>query len=161
MTPAELLSLLVEFAADRQRLLARHEAAARTVPEYDFNNACQYVIAREETHLTWLERSIRQLGGELPANADGGDGPASTLSGSAAVLQAEAAEARAFVENWRDRVARVTNARERLMLGVVLGETLEHARLFAQAAAGRSDVLGRHPDGVRPQGKVLSRRWVE
>ncbi|MFB3852480.1 MAG: hypothetical protein ACE148_01510 [Vicinamibacterales bacterium] len=161
VTPAELLSLLVEFAAARQRLLARHEAVARAVPEYDFNNTCQYIIAREETHLTWLDRSIRRLGGELPVGSAATHDPGPPSDGSAVILDAEASRARAFVEGWRDRVAGVTDARERRMLEVVLGETLEHARMFAQAAAGRGDVLGRRPDGARPAGRVLPQRWVE
>jgi hypothetical protein len=160
VTPADLRSLLVDFTSGRQELLARHEAAARAVSEYDFNNACQYIIAREETHLTWLQDAIEELGGQIP-------GPPGALSapdvkgGSLPILEREAAEAGVFVDKWREPVAGITNARQRLMLGVILGETLEHARLLAQAAAGRTDVLGRRQDGASPEGRVLSDRWVE
>ena len=36
----------------------------------------------------------------------------------------------------------MTNARHKGMLKVVLGEMLEHKRLFEQAAEGRTDIIG-------------------
>jgi hypothetical protein len=47
------------------------------------------------------------------------------------------------------------------MLNVLLGETLEHRRLFEQAAAGSEDVLGRRTDGAERVGGVLPTRWME
>ena len=47
------------------------------------------------------------------------------------------------------------------MLDVVLGESLEHQRLFEQAAAGFEDVLGRRTDGAGASGGVLPTRWLE
>ena len=47
-----------------------------------------------------------------------------------------------FVEKWRGRIDEVTNARQQGMLKVILGEMLEHKRLFDQAAAGRKDLIG-------------------
>jgi hypothetical protein len=47
------------------------------------------------------------------------------------------------------------------MLGVVLGESREHQRLFEQAAVGMEDVLGRRTGGVPRQGSVLPVRWLE
>jgi hypothetical protein len=47
------------------------------------------------------------------------------------------------------------------MLRVLVGEALEHKRFFEQAAAGRTDLLGRHMDGVETTGPVLKTRWVE
>jgi hypothetical protein len=47
------------------------------------------------------------------------------------------------------------------MLRVILGETMEHKRFFDQAIAGRSDLLGRHPDGAETTGHVLPTRWIE
>ena len=47
------------------------------------------------------------------------------------------------------------------MLDVVLGESLEHKRLFEQAASGMEDVLGRRTGGVARQGAVLPTRWME
>ena len=47
------------------------------------------------------------------------------------------------------------------MLGVILGESLEHQRLFEQAAEGFEDVIGRRTiDAVRV-GAVLPTRWME
>ena len=66
MQPDELKKFLTDFAAERLALLQRHEAAARVVGHYDFNNTYQYVIAREETHLSWLQSALAELGAALP-----------------------------------------------------------------------------------------------
>ena len=63
-----------------------------------------------------------------------------------------------FVEKWRPKVETVTNARHKGMLKVILGEMLEHKRLFDQAAAGndrpasarRSRSTSRSGDVMRP-----------
>ncbi len=47
------------------------------------------------------------------------------------------------------------------MLQVILGEMLEHRRLFAQAAEGRDDLIGVPTVGTERTGAVLDRRWVE
>jgi hypothetical protein len=47
------------------------------------------------------------------------------------------------------------------MLNVILGESLEHKRLFEQAAAGMEDLLGRRTGGVERVGGVLPTRWLE
>ena len=39
-------------------------AVARFVTDYEFNNAYQYVINREDVHLAWLEAAIGDLGGK-------------------------------------------------------------------------------------------------
>ena len=70
-------------------------------------------------------------------------------------------EARRFLDKWRPRVERVTHARHRNMLRVILGETLEHRRFFEQALAGRSDLLGRRADGAGTAGVVLPTRMVD
>ena len=62
----ELQQLLTAIAAERVALIERHEAGARVVSHYDFNNTYQYVIAREETHLTWLQDALAELGAALP-----------------------------------------------------------------------------------------------
>jgi hypothetical protein len=69
--------------------------------------------------------------------------------------------AQAFVDQWRPKVAAMTHARHRMMLDVILGETLEHKRFFEQALAGRTDLLGRRADGAGTGGGVLPTRWVE
>ena len=55
----------------------------------------------------------------------------------------------------------MTHARHRNMLDVIFGESLEHKRLFDQAAAGFEDLLGRRTGGVPRQGAVLPTRWME
>jgi len=79
----------------------------------------------------------------------------------ARIIREDRDAAQAFVERWRDRVERVTHARNRILLQVILGETLEHRRFFDQALAGRSDLLGRRADGAGTGGGVLPTRWVE
>jgi len=65
----ELQQFLTEFAADRLALLERHEAGARVVSHYDFNNAYQYIISREETQLGWLQSALAELGAALPSSS--------------------------------------------------------------------------------------------
>jgi len=160
--PADLLELLREFYRDKATLRARHAAGARLVGNYDFNNTYQYVINREDIQLNWLRDAIADLGGTAddvaePGRAAQGKG----TDAEAAILREDRDEARAFVARWRDRVEKVTNARNRVMLRVVLGETLEHERFFEQATAGRNDLLGRSAAGARTKGSVIATRWVE
>ncbi len=65
----DLRQLLIDFTAERLAILQRHEASARVVSHYDFNNTYQYVIAREETHITWLQDALAEFGVGLPAPA--------------------------------------------------------------------------------------------
>jgi len=163
-----LQDALIEFAADRIALLHRHEAGARAVSHYDFNNTYQYVINREEMQLGWLRNALGELGAALP-------GPAPPLpmpsvpkpskkpkpAAYAGILEDDARHLNQFVEKWSDRVEDVTHARDRSMLKVILGESREHQRLFEQAAAGFEDLLGRRTGGVARVGGVLPTRWVE
>lgn len=163
----DLRTVLTEIAADRLALIQRHEASARIVSHYDFNNTYQYVIAREETHLTWLEAALTGLGAAMPAAsaiAPVPEVPKSKHAEASAfrgVLTDEARLVGAFVDKWRDRVNAVRHARHRTMLNVVLGESLEHQRLFEQAASGFEDVIGRRTGGVARVGAVLPARWQE
>jgi hypothetical protein len=163
----ELRKFLTDFAGERLALLQRHEAAARVVGHYDFNNTYQYVIAREETHLSWLRSALVELGGSLPENTlplPTPEPPATKKSEPGAyrdILAADAKYLGAFVARWRDRVETVTHARHRTMLRVILSESIEHQRLFEQAAAGFEDVLGRRSGGVARVGTVLPDRWQE
>ena len=163
MTPTELQALIHEFYLERLALLMQHEAAARYVSDYDINNAYQYVIAREETHVSWLQHALLDLGASIPSDPSA---PAVTRPAKAAdaVRELSDADARAnqrFVEKWRDRVERVTNARHKGMLRVILGEMLEHQRLFQQAAQGRTDVIGTRLPINERRGKVIDTRWIE
>lgn len=162
MKPADLLQLLREFYRDKATLRQRHVVGARSIGNYDFNNTYQYVINREDVQLSWLHDAISDLGGQpddLPE-------PEPRVSGKGAeaeraIINEDKADAQAFVDRWRDRVEKITNARNRIMLRVILGETLEHKRFFEQAAAGRDDLLGRRADGAGTPGVVLGTRWVE
>ena len=169
MNNSELLPLLRGFAADRVAILQRHEAGARSVAHYDFNNTYQYVIAREETHLTWLQDALTELDAPLPAPSKTLVVPPASKRGGKkadpaayrAILDDDARELGAFVGTWRGRVDAMTHARHRTMLNVVLGESLEHKRLFEQASAGFEDVLGRRTAPSDRIGGVLPTRWVE
>jgi hypothetical protein len=156
-----LLALLQEFYLDKQAAYLRHQAGARYVGQYDANNTYQYIINREETQLTWLETAIRDVGGEVPAQpAPPNRGPSERQP--SAVIDEDLRQAQAFVDRWRPRVEAVTNARHRGMLRVILGETLEQKRFFEQAAAGRTDLLGRRGEAVGALvGSVLPVRWIE
>jgi hypothetical protein len=158
----DLLELLTEFHRDKLAMFRRHIAAARHVGNYDFNNAYQYVIAREDMHQTWVRDAVLGMGGE-PADVPepeiraNGKGPEAERS----VIAEDRDGAQRFVDKWRTRVDTVTNARHRTMLNVILGETLEHKRFFEQALAGVTDLLGSHDDGGAHRGRVLPTRWVE
>ena len=168
MQQDDLRSFLTEFTADRLALIGRHEASARVVSHYDFNNTYQYVIAREETHLGWLtdalaefETALPKASASLPVPAIGKVGKKVEPSAFKAILDDDVRTLGAFVQKWRPKVDAMTHARHRTMLNVVLGESLEHQRLFTQAAAGFEDLLGKRTGGVARVGGVLPARWME
>jgi hypothetical protein len=160
----DTLPLLQEFYRDKLAALLRHESAARHVPQYDINNTYQYIINREETELSWVARSIVDLGGEVPAEITVPERKPSGrgAAGAQSLFAEDARDAGDFVERWKARVESMVNARHRSMLRVILGEVLEQKRFFEQALAGRDDLLGRRTDDVGPRvGEVLPTRWVE
>ena len=154
-----LLDLLQDFHRDKLAAFVRHQATARVVSQYDANNAYQYVIAREEVQLAWVEEAIAAVGGhvEAPAaDAAARDQPA------AAAMSEDVRAAQEFVDRWRPRIETMDDARYLGMLRIVIGETLEHKRFFEQALAGRMDLLGRRSDAVGARvGSVLPTRWIE
>jgi len=166
---SDLPALLAEFAAGRVALIERHEASARAVSHYDFNNAYQYVISREETHLSWLQNALAEFKAVLPpAGALALPAPTAPKVGKKVeasafrgILEDDARYLGAFVEKWRPRVDAVMHARHRNMLNVILGESIEHRRFFEQAAAGLEDLLGRRTSGAERVGGVLPTRWLE
>ena len=163
MTPSELQQLIKDFYLDRLALLMQHESAARFVSDYDVNNAYQYIISREETHVSWLQQALLAMGGDFPPDPPQPD-VRTTRVGNDAVLELAGNDARSnaqFVAKWRDRLTAVTNARHKGMLEVVLGEVLEHQRLFEQAAEGRTDIIGTALPINERRGKVIDRRWIE
>jgi hypothetical protein len=162
-----LLAVLRDFHRDKLTQRQRHAAVARLVSDYESNNTYQYVIAREETQLSWLQSALVELGAALPQSTlplTAPEAPKSKKADVAAYREVLAADAKflgAFVARWRERVPTVTHARHRTMLNVVLGESVEHQRLFDQAAAGFEDVIGRRTGGVARVGAVLPDRWQE
>lgn len=162
MKSAEMLELLREFYRDKLALRQRHEAAARHIKDYELNNAYQYIIAREDMQIGWLHDAVGDTGGQAedvsePAVTPPGRG----LAAQNGLLSQDRDMARAMVEKWQPRLDALPNARHRSMLRVILGETVEHQRMFEQALAGRTDVLGRRADGAGTKGAVLPTRWVE
>ncbi|HEU4936838.1 MAG TPA: hypothetical protein VFT39_10320 [Vicinamibacterales bacterium] len=160
MKATELLALLRDFYRDKLAMRQRHVAVARYVPDYDFNNTYQYVIAREDVQLNWLRDAITDMGGSLEDVAE------PTIQGTGKDLQSQLIgedrdAAQKFVDAWRPRLDAMPNARHRSLLHVIIGETLEHKRFFQQALAGRSDLLGRRADGAGTPGQVLGVRWIE
>jgi hypothetical protein len=161
-TTTALADLITEFLRERTTLLMRHEDVANFVTDYDINNAYQYIIAREETHLSWLQHALLDLGAPIP-----GDPPRDTVSAAKGAeawkaLAAEDARLNAqFVDQWRPRVEIVSHARHKGLLNVILGEMLEHKRLFDQAAAGNTGLIGTSLSYNDHPGAVMGTRWVE
>jgi hypothetical protein len=159
-----VLALLQEFYADKLAALLRHQAAARRVAQYDINNTYQFIVNRDETHLSWLGKAIAELGGTVMDEPPEPDrGPRGKGDAAAHPIFAEDAnDAQTLVERWRPRIDGMTHARHAKMLRVILGEVLEQKRFFEQALAGRTDLLGRRADVLGPShGEVLSSRWIE
>ena len=159
----DLLALLQEFYREKLAALLRHQESARHVAQYDFNNAYQYILNREEAQLSWVAKAIEELGGTPPEVAESGRSITATASDMARqIFEDDAKDAQAFVDRWRPRVESMTNARHAKMLRVILGEVLEAKRFFEQALAGRTDLLGKRADQLGPaHGEVLASRWIE
>jgi hypothetical protein len=164
MRTDELLAILRDFHREKLTLRQRHVAVARQVSHYDANNTYQYVINREDVHLSWLESAIVELEGTPDTVAEP---PLTRLVWNESIVPLVAQDARdteAFVKRWRARLDEVTHARHRNMINVILGETLEQKRSFDQIAAGREDMLGRRANGPGSPGTgdgVMGVRWLE
>lgn len=159
-TTPQLADLIRDFLLERTSLLMRHEDVAQQVPDYDINNAYQYILAREETHLSWLQHALLDQGARLPA--DPSRQTVAVGKGDAwKSLAADDARANAqFVDKWRPKVEAVTHARHKGMLMVVLDEMLEHKRLFDQAAAGNRNLIGTSLAINDHSGVVMGARWT-
>lgn len=159
MTPAELLNLLQDFYRETLELMQARLANARLVGAYDANNAYQQVVGRQETHLQWVADAVIDLGGSVPETAsESAELTKVPKPDIRSLLEADARSQRAFIDRWSPRVTTVTNARHRKMLELILGEMVEHFRVFQQALEGRTDLLGRHADGKVLSGEVLPAR---
>ena len=158
----ELQDLLRDFYLARLTLLMWHEEVARHVRAYDANNAYQYVINREETHVSWLQHALLDVGASIPPDPPRPSVPAPRGdTGWQALAAEDAAANQQFVTTWTPKVETVIHARHKGMLKVVLGEMLEHKRLFEQASHGRTDIIGTALPINERRGKVLDRRWIE
>ena len=160
MSEPTLADLIRDFYLERVAMLMRHEDVAVTITDYDINNAYQYIIAREETHLSWLLHALLDLG--APAPQDPSRGAALSLKADEwkRFADDDAKGNAQFVEKWRPRVETITNARHKGMLKVILGEMLEHKRLFDQAGQGRRDLIGTSLAINDHSGKVMTTRFV-
>ena len=160
MSAPVLADLIRDFYLERVAQLMRHEDVAVTITGYDINNAYQYIIAREQTHLSWLQHALLDLGAPMPQ--DPPRGPALSAKGDAwkRFADEDARGNAQFVEKWRPRIEAVSNARHKGMLNVILGEMLEHKRLFDQAGQGRQDLIGKSLDINDHSGDVMSARVV-
>jgi hypothetical protein len=164
VTAAELLAVLREFHREKLAIRERHVAVARHVSDYDFNNTYQYIIAREDVQLSWLEAAIAELDGTPDKVAAPALPPRGKKDSFQPLIEEDSREAAAFVARWRERLGAVTHARHRTMMNVILGETLEQKRFFDQMLAGREDLLGRRANGPKVRGTgdgVLPVRWLE
>jgi hypothetical protein len=164
MKTADLVSVLREFHHEKLALRQHHVAVARVVSDYEFNNAYQYVIAREDVHLQWLEAAIADVGGTPDQVPEPSIPPRGKHESFVPYIEEDAREAEAYVARWRPRLPEITHARHRSLMNVVLGETLEHKRFFDQMIEGRDDLLGRRSNGRGQQGTgdgVLPVRWLE
>jgi hypothetical protein len=161
---ADLSRVLSEFYTDKLTLRQRHAAVAKQVSDYDANNTYQYVIAREDVHLQWLEAALRELGATPADVAEPTLASRGRKAGFIPLVEEDSREAEGLVSRWRPRVETLGHARHRGMLQVVLGETLEQKRFFDQITAGREDVLGRRANGPASPGTgdgVLPVRWID
>lgn len=163
MKPADLRSLLQDLYREKLALYLRHERGAQLVSGYEFNNTYQYILNREDTHLTWLGAAIEDLGGTRPEPAPSLPVPqgAAGAASATAVVEDDVRTTRAFIAAWSPRIGMVPHGRYRTMLDLLLGEVREQLRFFELAAAGRDDLLGRRPAGSGTGGGVMPTRWVE
>jgi hypothetical protein len=164
MTNSELITVLREFHHDKLAMRQRHVAVARCVSDYNFNNTYQYILAREDVHLAWLEAALA----ELSTSPDDVPEPAVAAPGKKdsflPLVEEDARAAGEFITRWRARIGGVTNARHRSMMNVVLGETAEQKRFFDQMLAGNESLLGRRANGPGSPGTgdgVLPVRWIQ
>jgi hypothetical protein len=145
-------------------LFHRHVEDVKRVADYEFNNAYQYVIGREEIHLQWIRDAVQDLGGTVSTEVtrplpipDFGKG----ADAERAIFSDDASQMKAFVGRWRPRLPTVNNARHRKMIELMLGEMMEQTRTFEQAVAGQDDLLGRRMPGASTGDGVLGVRWME
>ena len=159
MTPAALLDLLQAVYRETLDIVQARQVNARSITDYNANNAYQQVLGRQDVHLRWLTDAIDALGGAASSPGRSQDDAIATPRADVKTLvEADVRTQSAFIERWSPRVKAISNARHRKMLGLILGEMAEHLRVFEQALAGRSDLLGRHAAGKVLRGEVMATR---
>ncbi|MSO55310.1 MAG: ferritin-like domain-containing protein [Acidobacteria bacterium] len=159
MTPAALLDLLQAVYRETLDLVQARQVNARSVTDYDANNAYQQVLGRQDVHLRWLADAIDSLGGAASSPGQSQDDALTTPHADVKTLvEADARTQADVIERWAPRVKAISNARHRKMLELILGEMAEHLRVFQQALEGRSDLLGRHSAGKVLRGEVMATR---
>ncbi len=160
---ADDLALLRELHRDKMTQYLRHIAVAALISDYEFNNAYQYVINREDTHLRWLESAITEFGGTPETVAT----PTVTASAGKKndmflpLVAVDAEQAGVLVAKWKPRAAEIRSDRHRKLVGVIIGETSEGKRFFDQVGQGNDDLLGRRTNGAITGDGVMPVRWVE
>ena len=162
MTSTQLQTLLQDLYRDKVALRDRHVEGARHVSSYEFNNTYQYVINREDLHLSWVRKALADEGIAEPAapaaiDVPGGKGDARQQ----AIAADDAQRLQAFIAAWTPRAEAMTQARHRKMLSLMLGEMREQQRFFEQVTAGRDDLLGRRHRNTGTGGGVMPVRWLE
>lgn len=162
MTSTQLQTLLQDLDRDKVALRDRHVEGARHVSSYEFNNTYQYVINREDLHLSWVRNALADEGIAEPAapaaiDVPGGKGDARQQ----AIAADDAQRLQAFIAAWTPRAEAMTQARHRKMLSLMLGEMREQQRFFEQVTAGRDDLLGRRHRNTGTGGGVMPVRWLE
>jgi Mn-containing catalase len=155
-----LADLIRDVYLERVRMLMRHEDVAQLITDYDINNAYQYIIAREQTHLSWLQHALLDLGAPLVDDPARGATLSAKGDGWKALAGEDARANQQFVEKWRTKIDGLSDARQKGMLKIIVGETLEHKRLFDQAAAGRQDLIGTSLAINDHSGNVMANRWT-
>ena len=63
MTPAALLDLLQAVYRETLDIVQARQVNARSITDYNANNAYQQVLGRQDVHLRWLTDAIDALGG--------------------------------------------------------------------------------------------------
>jgi hypothetical protein len=158
VTPAELIAFLREFYRDTLDLFRTRLDNARAVTAYDANNGYQQVLGRQEVHLRWLADALADLAGAPPDSDEPDAPPTSPRDSAGAIIEVDVRRQKDFIDRWSPKVVSVTNARNRKMLELIVGEMQEHLRVLEQAKEGRTDLLGRHSDGKVLRGEVLAAR---
>ncbi len=117
------------------------------------------MIGRQEVHLQWLADAIGRLGGTSAEMSAPGETGKSGRDGDRSLDRVRRPQPERLYRSLDAASSdQVTNARNRKMLNLILGEMKEHLRVLQQAAEGRTDLLGRHSDGKVLRGEVMADR---